>query len=201
LERELINRAGGFVGWAPLSFQLTVNATVAGEPPVPVPDPADTALAPFVQYALEAAQVREGDVLLLGSVTGARKVPVELARQARARAVAVIALTSLTYSRAVPAQHPAGTKLFEVADVVINNDTVVGDAMIAVPGLSERVGPSSGVTAATLAWMLAVEVAGRLGAQGSPPLILESMNLPGAASRNADKARRYVEQRRQAVSS
>jgi len=192
LERELIHRAGGLMAWAPLSFELTVHHEILEEPPSRAADPSDAALAGYVGYALERSGMRSSDVLLLASVTGARKVPVELALQARAAHIPVVGVTSGTYSAAVPAQHPSGLKLQEIADVVVYNECLVGDAVLEVPGVAERVAPSSGVTAAILMWMLCARVAELMARAGVPPVVIESMNLPGAMERNRQKARHLL---------
>jgi uncharacterized phosphosugar-binding protein len=191
LERELIHRAGGLVAWAPLVFRLELSDTLIHEPPHPVSDPEAGQLAGFVGYALDAANVTPRDVLLLASVTGARPVPVELALQARARRIPVVAITSPTFGAAVPARHPCGQRVLDLADVVIPNDCVVGDAAIHIDGVEQPVAPTSGITAAVLAWTLVERVARLLASRGTPPAVIASMNLPGATDRNREAARAF----------
>lgn len=195
LERELIHRAGGLVAWAPFSFRLDLNTALIHEAPQTPPDPSDEVLGAFVGYALEASGMTSGDVLLLASVTGSRPVPVELALQAQARAVPVIGLTSPTFANAVPARHPSGRRVLDVADVVIRNDGVVGDAAVSVPGVPHAVAPTSGITAAVLAWSLVERVTRLLTARGNPPAVVESMNLPGAPDRNRARAELFRRER------
>jgi uncharacterized phosphosugar-binding protein len=191
LERELIHRAGGLVAWAPLAFRLTIETSLIHEPASAVSDPGLDQLSGFVGYALDAARITERDVLLLASVTGARPVPVELSLQARARGIPVVAFTSPTFSAAVPARHPAGKRLMDVADVVIRNDCGVGDAAVHVEGVLHPIGPTSGITASVLAWTLVERVTRLLADRGVPPAVIESMNLPGASERNREQAARF----------
>jgi uncharacterized phosphosugar-binding protein len=46
----------------------------------------------------------------------------------------VLALTSLAHTRAVPAAHPSGRKLADIADVVLDNATPRGDSLLELPG-------------------------------------------------------------------
>lgn len=192
LTSEMINRAGGFVGWTPLRFSLDLDNTIAHEPPRATGALSEDDVRGLVRYALQAAGIRQTDAVILGSVTGARVLPIEVALQLCQRDVYVVGLTSLEYSHAVPAQHSCGKKLYELADRVIDNHCAVGDAATPIPGLAEKMGPTSGVTAATLVWMLAIETASALTQMGDTPEVLESMNLPSAMARNEERARRYL---------
>ena len=46
------------------------------------------------------------------------------------------------YSRAVQPRQPGMPRLFEVADLVLDDRAPVGDALVELPGLSQQVGPS-----------------------------------------------------------
>lgn len=56
----------------------------------------------------------------------------------------------------------AQADMTRVADVVIDNGAPAGDAVLAVPGLAQRVGAVSGVTGALIAQALTVEILRRL---------------------------------------
>jgi uncharacterized phosphosugar-binding protein len=86
----------------------------------------------------------------------------------------VIALTSLEHSRAVASRAPSGHKLFEVADVVIDNCGTVGDA--AIDGEVGAVGPTSTVVGALLVQAVVVETVGRILGAGRSVRILNSLN-------------------------
>jgi uncharacterized phosphosugar-binding protein len=88
----------------------------------------------------------------------------------------VVALTSLAHSKAVESRAPGGQRLFEVADVVIDNCGVPGDALIEVEGSPERTGPTSTVVGALLAQALVVEVVTLLAERGHTPDVLLSQN-------------------------
>lgn len=192
LNRELVNRAGGLVAITPLQFELALDNTIAQEPARERPAPTEEEIHGYVNYALTQAGIQAGDVVIIGSVTGARVLPVEVALQIKSRGIALIGLTSKEYSAFAPVQHSSGKKLADICDVLIDNRCVVGDAILSIPGLDVPVGPTSGISAATLMWMLCAEIVDRQISLGKMPLVLESMNLPGAMDRNRDKALQYL---------
>ena len=126
---------------------------------------------------LEINPLESGDVVLIASNSGRNAVPVEFALGARDRGVKVIALTSLAHSTATTSRAPGGQRLFETADVVIDNCGVPGDALITIPGTPEPTGATSTLVGALLLQALTVEVATRLTETGRPPNILRSLNV------------------------
>lgn len=120
----------------------------------------------------------EHDVLVVFSVSGTSALPVELAQGAKARGLRVIGVTSTRHSAASAA--PAGVRLLDVADLVIDICTEPGDALIPIPGMDTPVGPGS--TAATVAVVneIKVQTAALLVAQGIVPPVLTSSAVVGA---------------------
>ena len=66
-----------------------------------------------------------GDVLIVASNSGRNAVPIEMAIEAKKIGVSVVALTSLNHSKAVTSRHSSGKRLFELADIVIDNKIIV----------------------------------------------------------------------------
>lgn len=128
----------------------------------------------LAEALLQEHQVGKGDCVLVVSNSGRNAVPVEFAGLARARGAAVVALTSLRHSEAVGSRAPGGQRLFELADVVIDNCGVPGDAILDSP--AGRLGPTSTVIGALLVQALATEVVGLLQDRGSPVEVLVSNN-------------------------
>ena len=122
-----------------------------------------------------------GDVLVVASNSGRNAVPVEMALAARERGLTVIALTSLAHSRAFPSRHPSGKRLFEVADLVLDNQGIPGDAGLELPGLPRRVGPTSSLTGILLLNALVVRAIELALDRGHCPDVYASSNadVPG----------------------
>jgi len=126
---------------------------------------------------LEVNQLASGDVVLIASNSGRNAVPVEFALGARERGAQVIALTSLAHTTSTTSRAPVGQRLFETADVVIDNCGVPGDALIEVDGSPERTGATSTMVGALLVQALTVEIVTKLTAAGETPNILRSLNV------------------------
>jgi uncharacterized phosphosugar-binding protein len=122
--------------------------------------------------------------VIVHSVSGRNAVAVEFAAAARERGATVIALTSLTYSQSVQPRQPGMKRLYEVADLVLDNLAPVGDALVSVPGLPQRVSPASTVTgAAILNSMVARAVELIVLRTGDAPVFV-SANLDGGDEHN-----------------
>ncbi|GFP26742.1 SIS domain-containing protein [Candidatus Hakubella thermalkaliphila] len=118
-----------------------------------------------------------GDVLIVVSNSGRNPVPIEMALLARERGLVVIALTSLAHSQAVTSRHSSGWRLFEVADVVLDNGGQVGDATLEVEGLPTKVCPSSTVIGAAILNAVVAATIEELLAKGIVPPVLVSSNV------------------------
>jgi uncharacterized phosphosugar-binding protein len=116
-----------------------------------------------------------GDLCWVVSNSGRNPLVVELTLEAKRRGVAVIALTSLTHSAAVPPAQGL-PKLPEIADYILDNAGVLGDASIAIPGIAEWVAPTSTIIGAALIQATWAEVAQALVARGHIPEIWGSAN-------------------------
>lgn len=138
----------------------------------------------------DAYPMRAGDVLICISNSGRNALPVLLADWARRQGVYVIALTSLAHSSQVSPRNSLQKRLFEVADLVLDNGGVLGDASV-VTGAGNRVGPTSTVVGAALlqAMMCRAE---QLAAQaGQPIAFYASSNIDGGDAINEAYLRQY----------
>jgi uncharacterized phosphosugar-binding protein len=144
----------------------------------------------FQRYAYQFA-VQPGDVVLVISNSGRNASPIEVALEAKAAALKVIALTSLDMSMATTSRHPSGKKLYEVADLVFDNGGTPGDAAIDAPGFDYKVGPTSTMSGALLLNCLTMETIERLIAMGQTPPTYVSQNADGGAAHNEALALKY----------
>jgi uncharacterized phosphosugar-binding protein len=121
---------------------------------------------------------------------GTSVVTVEMAEEMRRRGVPVIAITSVGHSRLARPKAPGGARLFEVADIVLDTCTPVGDAAVRIEGIVAPVGPTSTVAGTVLANMLKVRVADLLTEAGVEVIPLASSLVVGAeeAQRSFDRA-------------
>jgi uncharacterized phosphosugar-binding protein len=131
----------------------------------------------LAEVLLETNGIAAGDVVLIASNSGRNAVPVEFALGARKRGAQVIALTSMAHSTATSSRAPGGQRLFETADVVIDNCGVPGDALLDIAGSPERTGATSTMAGAMLVQALTVEIVSRLTDRGETPNVLRSLNF------------------------
>ncbi len=120
------------------------------------------------------------DSMIVFSNSGVNEVVVEVALEAKARNLPVIAVVSLEHCLASKPRHSSGKRLPDVADVTIDNCVPGGDAMVQIDGLTDPVGPGSTIGAATVTNMLKCAIAERLTVLGKPPLVLTSSYFIGA---------------------
>ncbi len=177
VSRELINRAGGLVAMSQLSFNLGVDNLVKARSDRPLP-PGSPFSFGYIEHVFETNQLRAGDVLFVGSVSGKTANVVELALKARSHGLTVIALTALAYSSKLESEHPSGKRLFEVADLLLDNHAPFGDAMLAVEGLEYPVCPASGIDAAVILWAVVAGTIEEMLRRGLQPTVFPSVNRP-----------------------
>ncbi|MGM0170249.1 hypothetical protein IGJ39_000320 [Enterococcus sp. AZ140] len=137
---------------------------------------------------------KENDVLILHSVSGRNPIIIDLAKVAKEKGVKIIALTNVSYSKSVTSRHSSGERLFEIADIVIDNHGDIGDACCELTGLSQKIGPSSTVIGASILNTIIVEVCEQLISEGvKHPPIFYSANIDGGDQLNAELFETYKE--------
>lgn len=134
---------------------------------------------------------KEGDVLVLISTSGRNAVPIEVAMEAKKRGLTVIAITALDYSRSLTSRHSSGKKVYELADLVLDNYSPRGDAALELEGLPQKTGSTSGVVASVMLHAIVSQVVENLMAKGFAPPIYMSGNLDGGAEHNQHMLEAY----------
>lgn len=129
------------------------------------------------------------DCFVVYTNTGVTKVALDIATFAKAEGMRVIAVTSLHHAAATGTDHKGGKRLHEIADLVIDNCSVVGDAMVEIPGSEDKAGAGSSVTSIAITNALSTEAALELARRGRKPMVLPSPYFEGTAEGNARRAR------------
>ncbi|MEU4484669.1 SIS domain-containing protein [Streptomyces purpurascens] len=186
---ELAGRAGGLVPTNRLSIADLV--LYGGEDPAVLDDPLLERQAGVAQRIYDLAAPNPQDLFVVISNSGVNNVIVEMALHAKEHGHRVLALTSLTHTRAVPAAHPSGRKLADIADVVLDNAAPRGDSLLELPG-GGSVCALSTLTGVMLVQMTVAEAAGRLLAAGERPPVYVSANVPGGFEGNLELEKKYA---------
>lgn len=174
LAADVFNRAGGMPIFNPIF--------VPGLLPTDLPPLRGTLLertSGIARAVLDTSPLRRGDVLIVISNSGRNHVPVEMALEAKDRGATVIALTSLEMSSESAPRHASGKRLFEIADIVLDNCCPPGDGSVDVPGIPARVGPVSTVLGSVVLHMVVCRITELLIETGKTPPVFISGNVDG----------------------
>ena len=179
ISRELVGRAGGLMCITALS------------------DPTGGFIENLAGYGTKLAErydrqygLLPGETIIVISNSGKNSSPIDVALYAKAKGLKVVALTSLPMAQTATTVHPGGKKLHEIADYVLDNCGVPGDAITPVAD-GVMAGPTSTLISVTLLNLLSLELIDWLKAGGHPLPILRSQNLPGAIEYNRELAKKY----------
>lgn len=118
---------------------------------------------------VEYNRVLPPDAIICISNSGNNAATVDVALAAKARGVPVIAITNVTYADQLTTHHSNGKKLKDVADVVIDNCSLYGDAAVELPGFSQMVGATSTIPVAFIVPALLVQTCENLLELGIQP--------------------------------
>jgi uncharacterized phosphosugar-binding protein len=188
LAMELSGRAGGLIPTNKLALR---DAVLLGDLPTEaLADPKAERDPQLARQVWELAPIKPGDIVLIASQSGGNGSTVEMALIAKQAGHKVIALTSLAHSSAITSRHPSGSRLFELADVVIDNTAPHGDAVLPMPDGSAVCALSS-IANAAIAQAIVAEVTARLLERGVEPPIYRSANVEGGDVHNDAWEARY----------
>ncbi len=177
---EMFPRHGSFPGFHPIvELSLTFHNQVVGAN--------GQRQAMFLEHVegLGKAILRNfvfaaPDSFIIFSNSGVNEIIIEVALEAKARNLPVIAVVSLDHCLASAPKHSSGKRLLDVADVTLDNCTPAGDALVKIEGLNDPVGPGSTIGAAAVTNALKCLIADQLTQLGKPPIVLTSAYFIGA---------------------
>jgi uncharacterized phosphosugar-binding protein len=131
----------------------------------------------------------EGDLLILVNAYGINAALIDAALEARERDVRLIGISSRAHAERTspdhPARHPSKQNLHDLVDVAIDSKVPIGDAIVDVPGVSERIAAVSTFANAFVLNALTLHTVNELVARGIEPPVWRSGNAPGGDEANA----------------
>jgi uncharacterized phosphosugar-binding protein len=136
------------------------------------------------------------DLMWVVSTSGTGALVVDVALEAKRRGLPVIALVSVEHAAVSKPGHSSGKKLTEIADLVLDNCAVAGDAMVRVEGLKYPVGPGSTIGNTAIINSVKCEVARILTEGGQPPYVLTHAHYVGEEESREVFERAYDDYRR-----
>jgi uncharacterized phosphosugar-binding protein len=145
----------------------------------------------MAEIILDYFRLSPKDALIIVSNSGRNAAPIEMADIAQQRGIKVIAITSMEHSKGTTSRHSSGKKLYELADVIIDNGCPKGDCLLSLEGLAQPVGPGSGVTGMFIIHAIIVQSIQNLLERGIDPPVFMSGNLDGHEKVNVPLMDRY----------
>lgn len=88
-------------------------------------------------------RITPNDCMIIISNSGNNIAPVDAAIRAKEKGIPVIAITAVEYSKYLKTKHKDGVKLKDVADVVLDNCSLIGDAAVDIENFEMKVGSTS----------------------------------------------------------
>lgn len=133
--------------------------------------------------------LKDGDLLIIINAYGINSATIDAAMEAKRRGVKTIGITSVSHASETSwdhvARHPSKENLRDLVDVVIDSKVPVGDAVVDVNSLDQRVAAIFTFANAYLLNTLVAETVQLLLDEGVSPPIWMSGNAPGGDEANA----------------
>lgn len=153
----------------------------------------------LVEQILKNFVISEPDSFMVFSNSGVNEVVVDMALEAKKRDLPLIVIVSKAHCEKSTPKHSSGKKLTDIADIVIDNGTPAGDALVDVEGMDVPVGPGSTVGGAAVINAIKSLTAEKLVARGVQPKVLTSSVLIGSEASKQGFEDSYNEYRRRLV--
>lgn len=145
----------------------------------------------FSNEYLKLEDVASDDAMIIVSVSGRNAGVIDMALEAKAIGMKVIALTSLDFANAVSSRHSSGKSLKDVVDVVIDLKCVEGDACLSMKGVEPRFCGTSTVLGMSVMESMIARTIEKCVEEGTIPPIYVSSNLDRGDAINAKHIAKY----------
>lgn len=173
---ELFYRSGGLVGINPILVPALMQHEGA------IRSTKLERMTGFAKEIFDSVDKLDNEPFIIVSNSGINCVPVEMAEIARSNGHPVIVITSVNSSKNSKARTLDNKKLYEVADIVIDNHVPYGDGVFDNNGT--KVGAVSSIIGNFIAQSLVLEVIKLYNDLGLTPPIYQSANTIGGDEHN-----------------
>lgn len=136
------------------------------------------------RFLMRCVDIQPDDIFILISNSGRNPMTIEMAEYIKNKGNKLIVVTALEVSKSSSSRHSSGKLLYEFADVVLDNQSIFGDAALKMEGLESRVcGTSSFSTCLLLQQTIYEAVKDMLEKEYDPP-VYRSANIDGGREYN-----------------
>ncbi|NTW90940.1 MAG: SIS domain-containing protein [Erysipelotrichaceae bacterium] len=186
LSMELFYRTGGLVNINPI-FAADLMSNIR---PATLTSDIER-LEGYGTLILRNTSIKEGDVLILHSVSGRNAVTIDMGLEAKKLGIKVIVITNLTYTSIVTSRHSSHLKLKDVGDIVIDNCGEFEDSSQKIDGVDQKMGPTSTIIGAFIVNGITLKVAEKLVEKGVEVPVFHSANIDGGDEHNKALMEKY----------
>lgn len=173
LAEEIFYRAGGLVNVNPiLETSLMLHESAAKSTEL-------ERLEGYGEILFDHHSINQKDVLFLFSNSGRNGVAIDLALIAGERGVKTVVITNMEHTMQGASRHSSGKKLFEAADIVIDNCGCHGDASMRIDEINRSVAPTSTAAGAAILNAIEARAVEIMVAEGFTPEVFSSSNVDG----------------------
>lgn len=173
LAEEIFYRAGGLVNVNPiLETSLMLHESAAKSTEL-------ERLEGYGEILFDHHSISNKDILFLFSNSGRNGVAIDLALIAGERGVKTVVITNMEHTMKGASRHSSGKKLFEAADIVIDNCGCHGDASIRIDEINRSVAPTSTAAGAAILNAIEARAVEIMVSEGFTPEVFSSSNVDG----------------------
>lgn len=141
-------------------------------------------------------RLQQDDLLIIINAYGINAAVIDAALEAKERNVTTIGISSVAHAESTPldhpARHPSKRNLHDLTEVSIDSKIKVGDAVIEIEGLEQKVGSMSTFANAFLLNSICIEATGLLAQENIQPPIWKSGNTTGGDEWNQQFIHRFT---------
>jgi uncharacterized phosphosugar-binding protein len=149
----------------------------------------------YARALLGDTKFDSGDLLIIVNAYGINSSTIDSAMYAHELGMTTIGVTSVANQRGLPqghpSRHPSGKDLCDLVDIVVDTKMPLGDAVMKLDGVTEKVAPVSTYVNAYAMNSIMLEAIANLAARGIEPPIWRSSNSPGGDEANVAVTERY----------
>ena len=145
----------------------------------------------YAELILDRYECTEKDCLIIASNSGRNTVNIDMVKAAHKRGMKVIGLTNLIHSKAQKSRHVSGSKLYQIGDIVLDNQGCLGDASVYIPEIDRNIAATSTSLGAMLLQAVAISAVELVIEKGHIPKVFSSANLDEGDEINDEILSRY----------
>jgi len=134
-------------------------------------------LKDYAELILDRYECNEKDCLIIASNSGRNTVNIDMVKAAHKRGMKVIGLTNLIHSKAQKSRHVSGSKLYQIGDVVLDNQGCLGDASVYIPEIDRNIAATSTSLGAMLLHAVVISAVEIMIDKGHIPEVFSSSNV------------------------